>query len=70
MAVGTILDRYLITNSLGQHKDVRSKVRDDATNADLMEVTQHVTQQSVAMTPIGADDEDYNYNPLNMDFSR
>ncbi len=70
IAAGTVLDRYLITDSLGQHKDVRSKMRDDATDADFMEVTQHITRQSVAMASTGTDDEDYDYNPLDMNFSR
>ena len=56
----TMLDRYLITDSQGQHKDVRSKMRDQATEADFVEVI-----------PIAAgDDEDYDYNPLDMNFSR
>ena len=70
IAAATVLDRYLITDSLGQHKDVRSKMRDDATDADFTEVTQHITRQSVVMASTGTDDEDYDYNPLDMNFSR
>lgn len=56
----TMLDRYLITDSRGQHKDVRSKMRDQATEADFVEVI-----------PIAAgEDDDYDYNPLDMNFSR
>lgn len=43
-------------------------MRDDATDADFMEVTQHITRQSVAMASTGTDDEDYDYNPLDMNF--
>ena len=68
IAAGTVLDRYLITDSLGQHKDVRSKMRDDATDADFTEVTQRITRQSVAVS--AGDDDDYDYNPLDMNFSR
>ena len=70
IASGTVLDRYLITDSLGQHKDVRSKMRDDAMDADFTEVTQHITRQSVGTASTGTDDEDYDYNPLDMNFSR
>lgn len=70
IASGTVLDRYLITDSLGQHKDVRSKMRDDAMDADFTEVTQHITRQSVVTAFTGTDDEDYDYNPLDMNFSR
>ena len=68
IAAATVLDRYLITDSLGQHKDVRSKMRDDATDADFTEVTQRITQQSVMVST--GDDDDYDYNPLDMNFSR
>lgn len=57
----TMLDRYLITDSRGQHKDVRSKMRDQATEADFVEV--------IPITA-GEDDDDYDYNPLDMNFSR
>ena len=68
IAAAPVLDRYLITDSLGQHKDVRSKMRDDATDADFTEVTQRITQQSVMVST--GDDDDYDYNPLDMNFSR
>lgn len=56
----TMLDRYLITDSRGQHKDVRSKMRDQATEADFVE-----------MIPVTSEgDDDYDYNPLDMNFSR
>lgn len=57
----TMLDRYLITDSRGQHKDVRSKMRDQATEADFVEM--------IPVTSEG-DDDDYDYNPLDMNFSR
>lgn len=70
IAGGTVLDRYLITDSKGQHKDVRSKMRDDAMDADFTEVAQRITQQT-AMAPVGIDDDDdYDYNPMDMNFSR
>lgn len=63
----TLLDRYLITDSKGQHKDARSKMRDEVADADYEDVTGHIPQ-TVAV-PAG-DEDDYSFNPLDMNFSR
>lgn len=64
----TLLDRYLITDSRGQHKDARSKMRDEVTDADYEEVTEHIPQ-AVAIA-VNNEDEDYEFNPADMSFSR
>lgn len=63
----TLLDRYLITDSKGQHKDARSKMRDEVSDADYEDVTGHIPQ-TVAV-PAG-DEDDYSFNPLDMKFSK
>lgn len=57
----TMLDRYLLVDSMGQHKDVRSKMRREASEADFEEVIH---------TAKATDDEEYEFNPLDMSFSR
>lgn len=64
----TLLDRYLITDSRGQHKDARSKMRDEVMDADYEEVTEHIPQ-AVAIA-VNNEDEDYEFNPADMSFSR
>lgn len=59
----SLLDRYLLTDSRGQHKDERSRMRQEAADAVFEDV-----QQPVAIE-VG-NDEDYDYNPLDMNFSR
>lgn len=59
----SLLDRYLVTNSRGQHKDERSRMRQEAADTEFEEV-----QQPVAIEVV--DDEGYDYNPLDMNFSR
>lgn len=59
----SLLDRYLVTDSRGQHKDERTRMRQEASDTDYIETTQPV---AVEVT----DDEDYAYNPLDMNFSR
>lgn len=43
----TLLDRYLITDSRGQHKDARSKMRDEVTDADYEDITERIPQTVV-----------------------
>ena len=64
----TLLDRYLITDSRGQHKDARSKMRDEVTDADYEEVTERMPQ-AVAMAA-SDEDEDYEFNSADMRYSR
>lgn len=64
----TLLDRYLITDSRGQHKDARSKMRDEVTDADYEDVTERMPQ-AVAIAA-NDEDEDYSFNPADMNFSR
>lgn len=61
-----LLERYLIMDSKGQHKDARSKMRSEAADAEFEELA------SVAMRPSAEayNDEDYDFNPLDMNFSR
>lgn len=60
----TLLDRYLITDSKGQHKDQRSEMRNTVEDAVFEEVKPQV--MAVASTC----DDDYDFNPLDMNFSR
>lgn len=62
-----LLDRYLITDNKGQHKDERSKMRSEITDADFEEITQRIPQTVMATAN---DEEDYDFNPLDMNFSR
>ncbi|MCM0236708.1 hypothetical protein J8L13_04690 [Bacteroides fragilis] len=64
----TLLDRYLITDSRGQHKDARSEMRDEAMDADYEEVTERMPQ--AVATAAGDEDEDYEFNAADMNFSR
>lgn len=64
----TLLDRYLITDSRGQHKDARSKMRDEVTDADYEDVTERIPQ-AVAMAT-SDEDEDYEFNSADMRYSR
>jgi hypothetical protein len=52
----SLLDRYLITDSQGQHKDRRSEARDEAIDADFEEVTQGVPANKAS------DDDDYTFD--------
>ena len=64
----TLLDRYLLTDSKGQHKDARSKMRNEVVDTDFEEVTGHIPK---AITVAANDeDEDYSFNPADMNFSR
>ena len=63
----SLLDIHLITDSRGQHKDERSKARDNtAVDVEYEDVTEHVSRPDT----LTGDDEDYDYNPLDMNFSR
>lgn len=64
----TLLDRYLITDSRGQHKDARSKMRDEVTDADYEDVTERMTRAVVISA--NDEDEDYEFNPADMSYSR
>lgn len=64
----TLLDRYLITDSRGQHKDARSKMRDEVTDADYEDVTERLPQAVVISA--NYEDEDYEFNPADMSYSR
>mgnify|MGYP005936024065 CR=1 FL=1 len=64
----TLLDRYLITDSRGQHKDARSKMRDEVTDADYEDITERIPQAVVISA--NDEDEDYEFNPADMNFSR
>lgn len=64
----TLLDRYLITDSRGQHKDARSKMRDEVMDADYEEVMERIPQAVVIAA--NDEDEDYEFNPADMNFSR
>lgn len=69
MINNTLLDRYLITDSKGQHKDARAKMRDDTVvDAEFEDVTERIPQ-AVAVTA-SDEDEDYSFNPADMNFSR
>jgi hypothetical protein len=64
----SLLDIHLITDSRGQHKDERNRMRDNvATDAEYEDVTEPVPRPAFIT---GTDDEDYDYNPLDMNFSR
>lgn len=61
----TLLDRYLITNSRGQHKDERERMREEIHEAEFEELT------SRDMQPVSLyDDDDYEFNQTDMQFSR
>ena len=64
----TLLDRYLITDSRGQHKDARSRMRDEVADADYEDITSSVPQTVVAGT--NEEDEDYEFNSADMRYSR
>lgn len=64
----TLLDRYLITDSQGQHKDARSKMREEVMDADYEDVTERIPQ-AVAMAA-SDEDEDYEFNSADMRYSR
>ena len=64
----TLLDRYLITDSRGQHKDARSKMRDEVLDADYEDITERIPQAVVISA--NDEDEDYEFNPADMNFSR
>lgn len=60
----SLLDRYLVTDSRGQHKDERSRMRDGAADTEFEEV------KPLPVTVEAGDDDDYDYNPMDMNFSR
>lgn len=64
----TLLDRYLLTDSKGQHKDARSKMRDEVEDTDFEDVTGHIPK-AIAVAA-NDEDEDYSFNPTDMNFSR
>lgn len=59
----SLLDRYLVTDSNGQHKDERTRMRKEATDTMYEDVQQPVVTAS-------GEGEDYDFNPLDMNFSR
>lgn len=65
----TLLDRYLITDSRGQHKDARSRMRDEVMDADYEDVTERIPQ-AVAIATHDDEDEEYEFNPADMNYSR
>lgn len=63
-----ILDRALITDSLGQHKDRRTEERQKAIeDAEEVEYIDMKTQHHSMVTD---EDDDYEWNPTDMSFSR
>ena len=65
----SLLDRYLITDSRGQHKDERSRMREAVVDTDFEEITERIP--AIVITPAASEeDEDYSFNPLDMQFSR
>lgn len=64
----TLLDRYLITDSRGQHKDARSRMHDEVADADYEDITSSVPQTVAAGT--NEEDEDYEFNSADMRYSR
>ena len=61
-----LLERALITDSRGQHKDRRYDARDEVEEAFIIEETSKRT-----FTPVNTeDDDDYEFNPTDMNFSR
>lgn len=61
----TLLDRYLITNSRGQHKDERERMRKEADEAEFEELTSRDMQPATVY-----DDDDYEFDQADMQFSR
>lgn len=61
----SLLDRALITDSRGQHKDNRSKEREEVEDAFILEES---TRR--VFVPSADDDDDYEFNPTDMNFSR
>lgn len=61
----TILDRFLLTNSKGQHKDERSRMRDEVMDAEFEEVASRNMQPAMI-----CDDDDYEFDQADMQFSR
>lgn len=63
----SLLDRYLITDSRGQHKDERNARRREISDAVFLEMDDTLPQ------PVAAgltEEDDYDFNPLDMNFSR
>ena len=67
-AIGShgLLDRYLLTDSRGQHKDRRSEEREEVIEADFEEIMNEVaaqaTQKNNKKTTANDDEEDYVFN--------
>lgn len=64
-----LLDRALIIDSRGQHKDRRSEAREEVTVQDA-EVVEEWTPKPIPALPADDDDEDYDWAPTDMNFSR
>lgn len=64
-AIGShgLLDRYLLTDAKGQHKDKRSEQREEVIDADFEEIMSHVpAPQKKQVTTPSDDDDDYEFN--------
>ncbi|WP_455670479.1 hypothetical protein [Phocaeicola faecalis] len=63
----TLLDKLLITDSRGQHKDARTEMRLEVQDAEIVE--EHIPP-SVRKKADEAEEEEYEFDPLDMSFSR
>lgn len=63
----TLLDKLLITDSRGQHKDARTEMRRQVQDAEIVE--EHIPP-SVRKKADEAEEEEYEFDPLDMSFSR
>lgn len=59
-----LLDRALLVDSMGQHKDVRSEERSEGRTMAMIEDFEN------ARKPVWSDDDDYEFDPTDMNFSR
>ena len=67
IAGNRLLDRALITDSRGQHKDRRYDARDEVEDAFVIEESSRHVFVPVQTTD---DDDDYEFKPTDMNFSR
>ena len=68
-----LLDRALIIDSRGQHKDRRSEARDEIQDAEIVEDKLLTNEPIRVQEPVKAnpdDDEDYEWDVTDMRFSR
>ena len=63
----TLLDKLLITDSRGQHKDARAEMRRQVQDAEIVE--EHIPP-SVRKQADETEEEEYEFDPLDMSFSR